>query len=89
MKRNCHLAVFLGGILVLVPCPAPAAQAVISPEQLRADWLRQEELRERARAPQPGGQTVRPEEDARGGRLLTEGTHSASTGSPSLLQKLP
>ena len=65
MKRNCSLAVLLGGMLVFAG--HVAAASAISPEQLRADWLRQDELRESPAAVRLGGETVRPEEDARGG----------------------
>ena len=67
MKRNCSLAAVLGGMLVFVGRAAEAATPAILPEQLQADWLRQEELRESPRAVQRGGEAVRREDDARGG----------------------
>src|SRR5208282_3754365 len=67
MKRKCSLAVVLGGMLIFVGRAAEAVTPATLPEQLQADWLRQEELRESPQAVQPSGETVRPEDDARGG----------------------
>ena len=65
-KQNGSLVVFLGGVLLLAGRPTPAAEATISPGQIQADWLRQELLRQHPNA-LPPGETVRPEDDARGG----------------------
>jgi hypothetical protein len=53
--------------LLLAAAVAAAAQPTISREQVEADWLRQNELRQQPTAGQTGAAAVRPEDDARGG----------------------
>jgi len=67
MARTMALAL-IAGLTLSTAGPAPAAEPIITPQQIEADWLRQDQLRERGAA---GGKAVVTgvtcEQDAAGG----------------------
>ena len=98
MERRRLLSVLAGTLLFLgvgaalaatpsaVATGSPQSTAVISPEQIEADFLRQDVLREHAAPARPDGSHVRPEPDALGGcdgvKDGTWGFHTAAEPNP-------
>jgi hypothetical protein len=70
MRARCIFLRLPAAVLFLLGAsPAPAAEVapVLSPQQLEADWLRQEEVRGQPGVPGHPATNVKPEEDAAGG----------------------